>query len=160
MGAYSVATEAALTDVVGTQGRDLAASPDTPVLHVAHDAYFAAQLDEALHLLTEKTDVRRTLYGDEADDSRIGHTPPATHEQYCSPEHESIRSCMEYMRASTPDSPKHYLPTPHPSLSPKTPNRPLEATKKRKRELADPGLPHEAATVRVDAAHKTQKREK
>jgi hypothetical protein len=132
--AHTAISEALLRDIVGTQGRYLTPCPDTPVLGLAHDIYFAFQLHEALRLLTDRIKVRSTLYGYRGDDSRIGHTPPALREQYCSPEHESIRSFIKHMGASTPDSPDFSLPTPYPSQSPETPIKPVEATTKRKRE--------------------------
>jgi hypothetical protein len=139
---------------VRIQGRYLAVCPDTPVLGLAHDAYFATQLDEALRLLTDRTYVRRILYGDHADDSRIGHTPLAIRKQYCGSEHESLRSFMNSIGASTPDSSRSFLPTPHPSPSPEEPKL-VETTKKRKRDL---GLPHEAAAEKVNPVQKKKKR--
>jgi hypothetical protein len=41
--------------------RDLPPWPNTPVSCFAHDAYFLSQLDEALRLLSDKTEVRRIL---------------------------------------------------------------------------------------------------
>jgi hypothetical protein len=145
--AHTAISEALLRDIVGTQGRYLTPCPDTPVLGLAHDIYFAFQLHEALRLLTDRIKVRSTLYGYRGDDSRIGHTPPALREQYCSPEHESIRSFIKHMGASTPDSPEFSLPTPYPSQSPETPIKPVEATTKRKRESLENRQQHGSGKI-------------
>jgi hypothetical protein len=97
--------------------RDLPPCPNTPVFCLVHDAYFLSQLDEALRLLSDKTEVRRILYGDDADDSLIGHTPPMVREKHSS----LARQFIQDLRVSTPDSPEPLTPTLHHGRSPATP---------------------------------------
>jgi hypothetical protein len=63
---------------------------------------FATELTKALRLLSEQEHPRRRIYGDDADESRLGHTPPETRARYDSAEANAIRSCMRTQEASTP----------------------------------------------------------
>ncbi|KAJ8116650.1 hypothetical protein OPT61_g1977 [Boeremia exigua] len=67
------------------------------------DPFFAEELTYRLRLLSEQEEPRRRIYGDETDDSRIGHTPPETRARFNTKEHNLIRSYMENQEPSTPE---------------------------------------------------------
>ncbi|KAJ4989583.1 hypothetical protein SVAN01_04960 [Stagonosporopsis vannaccii] len=92
-------------DIIATQGRCLRAGYDSPAVEgLGHYKDFAWKLSIALRLLSEKDRPRRKIYGDEADDSRLGHTPPETRARFNSDEHEMIRFLMRYQEPTTPGS--------------------------------------------------------
>ncbi|KAM3065430.1 hypothetical protein ACMFMG_011450 [Clarireedia jacksonii] len=61
-------------DIVATQGAYLVPRPDTPVFQ-ADDDQFAAILEKRLRILVTEQTCRTAMYGDAADEWRIGHTP-------------------------------------------------------------------------------------
>ncbi|KAF1348430.1 hypothetical protein EJ07DRAFT_160065 [Lizonia empirigonia] len=64
---------------------------------------FVKVLTEALCLLRENMELRSRLYKDEADDSRLGHTPFETRARFDSAEHNELRRSMKNHHPSTPD---------------------------------------------------------
>ncbi|KAF2621110.1 hypothetical protein BU25DRAFT_253317 [Macroventuria anomochaeta] len=67
----------------------------------SYDPRFVKELTTALRLLSEKDAPRHRIYGEEANDSRLGHTPPETRTRYNSDEANMIRSFMETQEVTT-----------------------------------------------------------
>lgn len=71
--------EPPLPDIVATHGAHLLTRPSTPVWVWSRcPRRFYDDLVETLLLLQDKEHLRPCLYGEHADDSRVGHTPPET----------------------------------------------------------------------------------
>lgn len=89
--------------IITTHGQCLKSeysSPDRFGFH--YNPGFENKLTYALRLLVALQDVRRNIYSEEADDSRIGHTPPETYARYDSEEHNKTRRWMEMIVPPTP----------------------------------------------------------
>ncbi|KAL8764103.1 MAG: hypothetical protein Q9184_000245 [Pyrenodesmia sp. 2 TL-2023] len=63
-------------DIFATQGIYLVPRAGTPVFEKIHDEDFAAHLSQKLRALVTEQICRRTIYGEAADESPMGHTPP------------------------------------------------------------------------------------
>jgi hypothetical protein len=63
---------------------------------------FERELTYALELLQEREKIRRRIYGVEADDSPLGHTPPKTRARYNTNQHNKIHQRKKYMAPPTP----------------------------------------------------------
>ncbi|KAH3954520.1 hypothetical protein HBH98_252030 [Parastagonospora nodorum] len=90
-------------DVVETQGRFLETGPPTPVFVTATDPWHVVDLYHALVRLHGQQSPRRELYGDDADESPLGHTPPETRARYSSAEDESRRLHIKNLAIASPD---------------------------------------------------------
>lgn len=102
-----LSTAQAAREILATQGHCLTTAPHSPLLYgFHHEKNFARKLTYALLLLQQKDEPRREIYGDEADDSRLGHTPPETRDRFDSDEHEAVRG---YMRTQHPVWPESLL---------------------------------------------------
>lgn len=108
-----------LPDIVATQGSFLAPPISTPTFASRYNANFAEALDRALRLLTEKSIVRKCIYGDKGDESRIGHTPLTLRDEFQAERDQELRDLIVTMTPATPSTSQ----MPHsrlPSLSPAT----------------------------------------
>jgi len=91
-------------EIIETQGKCLIFNYETPIVDtLGQDPNFVQELYLALRLLSEKESPRRRIYGDEVEDSRLGHTPPETRARYSSYAHDMVRAYMRNQRPSTPD---------------------------------------------------------
>ncbi|KAH3957008.1 hypothetical protein HBI24_210370 [Parastagonospora nodorum] len=90
-------------DVVETQGRYLETGPPTPVYGLTTDPWHVVDLYHALVLLHNRQEPRRELYGGDADESPLGHTPPETRARYDSAEDNLRREGIKGMRIGIPD---------------------------------------------------------
>jgi hypothetical protein len=101
-----------LHDLVSTRGLHLVSRSPSPVFHT--DCYFNAtfneQLVEALRLLQEQMKLRSQLNGDEADQSRVSHTPPELRALHQSEKELNLRDFNYNMFAPTPRTERIYTP--------------------------------------------------
>jgi hypothetical protein len=101
-------------DMLNTISR-LRPSPPTPTFPTHYDASFAVALTQALRLLVDKNELRRSIYRDAANDSRLGHTPPELRDAYQSTAHNQLRSLIDWLEPATPSTPSTTAATPRTS---------------------------------------------
>lgn len=91
-------------EIIETQGKCLIFNYETPIADTLdQDTDFTHELYLALRLLSEKESPRRKIYGNEVEDSRLGHTPHETRTRYSSHAYDMVRAYMRNQRSSTPD---------------------------------------------------------
>ena len=89
--------------IIATNGQCLELGDSSPSWSMFNPVpCFEHELTYDLQLLIEREKVRRRIYGVEADDSRIGHTPPETRARYNTEKHNRLRLWMEHMVPPTP----------------------------------------------------------
>jgi hypothetical protein len=167
-------------DIVATQGKCLTlgyVSPALDFVNECKDRWFAHELYMALRLLSERESPRRKLYGDEADESRFGHTPPETRARFSTHHHNMIRAFMRYQGPSTPgdtppetpelvhehsdSSPTHLaLLAEHAGLAAQEQPGPAPLASSQKRDRADEveiQTPTESCLTTQEDTHRTKK---
>jgi hypothetical protein len=93
------------SDIITSHGRCLLPTANTPVIPRGVDQDFCKDLVSRLYRLQDQDLVRQELYGDDAQGSRYGHTPPGVRERYQSVSDASKREFMNRLEPATPETP-------------------------------------------------------
>jgi hypothetical protein len=93
------------SDIITSHGRCLLPTANTPVIPRGVDQDFYEDLVSRLYRLQDQDLVRQELYGDDAQGSRYGHTPPGVRERYQSVSDASKREFMNRLEPPTPETP-------------------------------------------------------
>lgn len=145
-------------DVVATQGAHLLPAINTPapLARPQPSVSFHHDLCSRLSKVQEQQFVRRDMYGADADESRIGDTPPDVRQQHHSELHDARRQYMSLLEAATPC-------TPH---SPNSPNSSSPAPASPPTTVSPPSPPkpprpnpHMTARVAFTSTERKRKRD-